>query len=256
METRELDVVYCLKNQPNGEELRYSLRSLKNLPHRNVWIYGGCPVWAQNIRHVPMLQPYTKWRNTAKMLFEISQNTEISKNFIWFNDDFFVLQPCEKLEYWYENDLGWRKKRTTRASGMYSLYGQQIALAEKTLRENGKDTRNFELHLPIIFNRYKLGNVCRKYPDVAIRRSMYCNEYGIKGVPKKDVKIAGVSGKIPPRSAFVSSSDGSFASGEVGKAIKKRFPERSTYEKPPLKPQKPAPRPSGISATPYFKFPK
>ena len=45
MRTKDFDVVYCVKDDPDNEELRYSLRSLKNLPHQKVWIYGGGPKW-------------------------------------------------------------------------------------------------------------------------------------------------------------------------------------------------------------------
>ena len=45
LKTEDLDVVYCVKELITNEELRYSLRSLRNLPHRKVWIFGGCPKW-------------------------------------------------------------------------------------------------------------------------------------------------------------------------------------------------------------------
>lgn len=36
------DIVYFVKESESNEELRYSLRSLKNFPRRKVWFYGGC----------------------------------------------------------------------------------------------------------------------------------------------------------------------------------------------------------------------
>lgn len=37
------DIVYFVKESAKNEELRYSLRSLKNFPHGRVWFYGYCP---------------------------------------------------------------------------------------------------------------------------------------------------------------------------------------------------------------------
>ena len=127
MKIEGMDVVYCLKNNVSGEELRYSLRSLENLKGiRNVWFYGGCPNWAKNIRHVPTTQGNTKWWNTANMLNDISQNFELSNNFIWFNDDFFVLRPCDKLDYWRDGLLFDRAERTVGPNGRPSRYGQNL----------------------------------------------------------------------------------------------------------------------------------
>ena len=38
-----MDIVYVLKNGIHGDELKYSLRSLKNFTHDKVWFYGGKP---------------------------------------------------------------------------------------------------------------------------------------------------------------------------------------------------------------------
>ena len=230
MKTDDLDIVYCCKNSINNEELRYSLRSLINMPHKNVWIYGGCPHWARHIRHVPMLQGGTKWWNTANMLNEISQNQELSRNFIWFNDDFFVLKPCDKIEYWREGTLTERADRTISAKGRLSNYGKNLLEAAYYLNGEGKKQRSFELHLPIIFNKNRLRRICLKYRGTPIRRSIYCNEYGIVGVPHKDVKIEDYTSPIPRNSTFVSTSDTSFSSGLVGKQIRERFSKKGPYE--------------------------
>ena len=37
------DIVYFVKDTKTNEELKYSLRSLVNFPHKSVWFYGGGP---------------------------------------------------------------------------------------------------------------------------------------------------------------------------------------------------------------------
>ena len=42
MDTKDLDIVYFVKDTPTNEELRISLRSVaKNMPHKRVWVFGG-----------------------------------------------------------------------------------------------------------------------------------------------------------------------------------------------------------------------
>ena len=109
MKTGALDIVYCLKAGSKGEELKYSLRSLKNLEHNRVWIFGDCPDWVDNVNFVPIQQTRgNKWLNTAGLLKEICDNDNITEDFIWFNDDFFVLKKMDSLNYYHDRTLNRR----------------------------------------------------------------------------------------------------------------------------------------------------
>lgn len=56
------DIVYFVKESKTNEELRYSLRTLKNFPHRKVWFYGGCPEGLKPDQYVYVEQDQpTKW---------------------------------------------------------------------------------------------------------------------------------------------------------------------------------------------------
>ena len=52
------DVVYFVKDTKENEELRYSLRTLKNFPHAKVWFYGGCPEGLKPDHHVYVKQDH------------------------------------------------------------------------------------------------------------------------------------------------------------------------------------------------------
>lgn len=75
MSTNKLyDVVYIVKEDPDNEELRYSIRSVEeNFPVRYIWIFGYCPKWLSNIIYVPVKQDGDKWSNSKK-LFETIAN--------------------------------------------------------------------------------------------------------------------------------------------------------------------------------------
>lgn len=222
-----LDIVYIVKDNRKNDELRYSLRSLKNLPHNRVWIFGSCPDWITNVEFVPFKQTgASKWERAGRVLERVAEETRLD-DFVFFNDDFFVINPIENLEYYKHGKL---KNRIIyygdkRVSGL----PKRIMQAEQALIKRGKPTDNFELHIPIKFNRAKLAKICEIYPGLGAKRSLYCNEYGIKGKERNDVKVhttlEGISSKD-----FVSTNDMNFSSGRIGKEIRERFKEKSIYE--------------------------
>lgn len=231
MDTKNLDIVYCLKNGNDSyEELRYSLRSLINFPHRNVWIYGGCPDWVKNIHHVRMTQGLNKWQNSTNMLEEACRNEQLSKNIVWFNDDFFIMNPVYELNYWHDRTLNDRIEDFRTPTQETSNYGRMLRSVEQALLEQDKPTKNFALHIPIIYNRKKFLQMCQKYPNCIHGRSLYANEYGVKSRQHDDVKIYNTEDKIPARAQFASTSDSTFKYGEVGRQIRNRFSEPYLYE--------------------------
>ena len=236
MRTEDLDIVYCLKEKPFHEEFRYSLRSLKNLPHKNVWLYGACPDWAnlEAIKHIEVEQNKgNKWFNVSDMLEQICQNNSISEDFIWFNDDFFVLKKIDQLDYFYDRTLsarvtdfyklGWQKMNTS--------YTRRLQVASRALKWNKQSTLNYELHLPMIFNRKKLQQVIKKFPQVGAKRSLYGNCFVKNSIERNDIKIYTLEEKPKRGQDFVSTSDLSFIDGEVGKYLRRKFKEKSEYEK-------------------------
>src|SRR5690554_3413219 len=91
-----IDVVYVYKQSGNGDELKHSLRSLRNLADFNgkVFIVGDSHTWFSNdITHIPCP---SKTRNfyldaEEKWLKAISDE-RISDNFIAMNDDMYITE--------------------------------------------------------------------------------------------------------------------------------------------------------------------
>ena len=63
-----MDIVYLIKVDPenDSEELRYSLRSLKNIPHQKVILVGEKPEWVTNVEFIPVAQTKTKHQSYAR----------------------------------------------------------------------------------------------------------------------------------------------------------------------------------------------
>ena len=235
METKELDIVYCVKSGEPNEELRYSLRSLKNMPHNKVWIFGFAPNWVnrETVNVVEMKQNgNSKWEKCADSLRKIADTKELTEDFIWFNDDFFVLKPIEKLDYWYDRDLESRCHDFFVAfKGKAVNYPARLTQAKFALADANLPTLNYELHLPIIFNRKKFKKLWKLYPGVGAKRSLYCNTYGVKGEQRPDCKVYQTYQKANLKIDFISTSDASFKDGQVGKQIRNMFKEKCEYER-------------------------
>ena len=226
---KECDVVYIVKDSSDNEELRYSIRSLVNFPHRKVWIFGGKPSWVKNVEFIPTPQSGSKWQNTARALEKIKQIDGLSDNFFLFNDDFYVLNKITNYGYFFNETLNKRAEATKSRFG-YSVYGQQLRNALEWLKMGNYDTLNYELHIPFLYNKEKLKNLT--FPDNCwgARRSIYGNVYKVGGKQKYDVKIANSQGLPLPSWDFTSSSDISFKSGRIGRYIRNKFKEKSSYE--------------------------
>src|SRR5689334_9814543 len=90
-----MDVIYPYKRSPGDFELRYSLRSLENVPHDRVIIAGDFPscisdrvTVVRNPRH-----DADRYISSTSNILAAMERADVSDNFIVMNDDIFVLKP-------------------------------------------------------------------------------------------------------------------------------------------------------------------
>lgn len=194
-----MDILYTLAENYDGEELRYSLRSLENIPHNNVFIVGGCPRWVKNVNYIPTNQTGTKYKNTTANLAAACKDTRLSDDFIYFNDDFFILQPikdpAEELNLYngtcaHQIDL-YRKNYQE-----LKPYARGAVETCEFLRGLGiADPKCYELHIPFIFNKEKFLQML-ELPEFntinglhAHKRTLYGNLHLTGGKHTLDVKF-------------------------------------------------------------------
>lgn len=221
------DIVYFVKESAKNEELRYSLRTLKNFPHRKVYFYGGCPKGLKPDKHVHVNQNQNKWQNVRKMLKMACQNPFISDNFWIFNDDFFVMKKVTNPVNYYNGDL---YKRIVEIENKYhriTSYTQLIRDVCTELESMGCETKNYTLHVPLLVNKKKMLELleiasCTGY------RSLYANYFKIGGEQMRDVKI--VSTSKPYKGGIYVSTDEKSFDGLVGDQIKTKFRAKCQYE--------------------------
>ena len=234
MSTNKLyDVVYIVKEDPNNEELRYSIRSVEeNFPVRYIWIFGYCPRWLSNIIYVPVKQDGDKWSNSKKLFETIANASFLPDQFVLFNDDFFVMEKIDRPEHHYDgllidriNYLEDKFKNTS------PLYATQLRQVYDRLQELGiKDPNNYALHTPMSFSRLEMKKSLELTKDLPMSlRSFYANYFNVGGVEGPDCKVFRL-GEYNVDGPYLSTDDSTFRLGQVGRDIRAKFIKPSSHE--------------------------
>lgn len=224
------DIVYILKDGTMTEELRYSLRSIeKNFPHRFVWFVGGQPKGLNPDRLLRHTQHgANKWLKIKSSMLEVIKQEELSDEFFLFNDDFFVTKPVEKFVNFTDRTLSDRIEDFRKENPHLNRYAMSLVQTEEELKAQGYGTLNFEVHLPMLFEKNKVeAALCRCFSPQM--RSLYGNIAGCKVIDRRDVKVNSLN-DIPHGMDFVSTNDKTFAYGNVGQYIRDIFKEPSRFE--------------------------
>lgn len=227
-----MDIVYILRNGIEGDELRYSLRTLKNIPHDKVWFFGGEPSGLKPDRQVTLQQQgVSVWSRVSWTLEQVCKNKEVSDDFILFNDDFFVMKPIDELPPYFDMTLYKRCQQIRkRRGGQHSIYEQNLMRLREMLMSEHKKTYNYAVHVPMVINKKKALEVLGKYRRMPMFRSLYGNYWNIGGEQLTDCKIVKKDIEPSEDAVFLSTSEASFAHGKVGEYIRSQFTEECEYE--------------------------
>ena len=230
METKDLDVVYFIKESEHNEEFRYSLRSIcKNMQFKRVWVFGGCPrSIVPDVRIRVEQEGITKWDKVHAMFKLACENKELSDNFILFNDDFFIMKPTDKIETIHRGLLEDHVKVLGKGE-----YADMLSGISDELKRRKLTTYSYELHTPFIFNKKKLLKLLNDNPDLRCTRTMYGNTYKIGGKRASDVKIFSSNPPFDYMNSDMLSTDDPVVNinNDAWRWIKNQFPNKSKYEK-------------------------
>jgi hypothetical protein len=226
------DVVYYVKAADRNEELRFSLRSLRNLEHGQVWLGGHCPPWVHNVRHVPTRQTKSKYGSARANLEAVLAEPELSTTFSLFNDDFYVMQRFERLPVLHRGTVRALLERYTKR-GLKSQYVEGMRHTLELLEGEGiPDPLSYELHIPMTIERDALRAIFARWPAPANLqyRTLYGNLYRIGGELHRDVKVPGESLSWDKAWPFFSSSEYSFRGPR--RRLDAHFRRPGPYERP------------------------
>ena len=194
-----LDIVYVLGSGSRWEnnELRYSLRSVAKYitDIGNVYIVGERPDWI-NTKHVKHVfapdKPGLEWKefNIMQKVVKACTLPMLSREFIFINDDHFLLSVIPPLPFYYQQTLNASlAKRKVQDSYYFSMQNTLRALEGR-----GYNTINFDIHAPIIYDKNLFTDAVLSYdwlccPGGYVVKSLYCNTLGITGTVDMDLKI-------------------------------------------------------------------
>lgn len=187
-------VIYPLGNKSRHKnlEIRFSLRSIeKHLEgFSDVWIIGERPDFLHNINHIPASDPYeVPDRNIMEKIKKACENPGVSDPFLFFNDDHYLLSDFQSNEFPYYYDMPLQEKIKKRG---YDNYGQRMQNTMKWLQVNGKPTKNFDIHTPILYKKQEFIDIVTKADWESkhgfVIKSLYANSLNIEGTYLKDCK--------------------------------------------------------------------
>jgi hypothetical protein len=236
------DIVYVVRFSRHSEELRHSLRSLVNLPHGKVWLAGHKPEWATGVEHIKTARKPGAHVDAKTNLRAACEHPDVSEEFIYMNDDFFVMQPFEQLPVMHRGPL-------SGVGGMATAYQRAIKKGLAILRSKGiEEPLMYDLHAPMTVTKagmLEALDLCHAHKDARVghglhERTIYGNLNDVGGEKHHNFKVyrQDRGWRSWP---FISTNDNTFRTQPVGEFIRARFPTQSEYEATPA-PKARAPR--------------
>ncbi len=230
-----MDLVYICRKGDN-EELRYSIRSIeKNFPGQRIVVVGYKPDWYSG-EFFEVEDIGAKFTNIFNAMKAVCENKKISNNFIFMNDDFFLLKPIARMPKFHGESLLNKLNKYKELSGPLGTYVMLISKTYKALVKSGiNNPIDYDLHVPMHFNKK---NLCSVIDGKTLPRSMYGNLFSVPGKEIADVKKYDSRSRLSNRSPkstddlmFISTDDQSFMKLKE-ELLDELFPVASKYEHP------------------------
>lgn len=239
MHSNRPDVVYVVRPGEVNEELRFSLRSLRNLPHGRVWIAGHKPRWVSDeVGHIPGPRALRGRASAKANLRAACEHPEVAAEFVYMCDDFFVMQRMERLPVMHLGPLS----EVIRSRRMSSAYNRALEQVADILAAHGiAEPLMYDLHAPMLVDKHRMLEVLALLPSPFLQElTLYGNLNHLGGELRHNHKVRhrDAGWQSWP---FLSTNDVGFTSLPVGQFIRSRFPDQSPYEATPPAPL-PVPR--------------
>lgn len=226
-----MDVVYVNRDGENPE-LRYSLRTLQNVVHGRVWIFGGAPSWINpdTVTHRRRVQKGSPYASTRAHIAAACNTKEVSDPFLLWNDDFFVMEEVGEVPPLHRGSL---RAMVERFADVKTLWVRGMQETANALLQSGyDDALSYDLHAPLIVHKAEMREALRwasrAKNDAVHVRTFYGNLANLGGTEIADPKMVR-RGDPFPRGPWLSSGDDTFRS-TVEPVLRYLFPDPSNYE--------------------------
>ncbi len=229
------DVFYpVIEAADDNIELRYSLRSLENTPHGDVYIIGHKPLWVQNVVHIPFVDKKTVGSNSQINIARkevIMCECSTSEDIIVMSDDVFILEKGD-----VDFSVCGRTLKEVRDWAIKSKRPPYVIKCIDNALEYFPDGIGAYHHGPKRANREKLYKVHKKYPTREkpfLLLYLYVNEYDHDYRVLENYKVYNDPKKIPHYigKPYFSTGDAIAKHKEFKPQMDKLFPNISHYER-------------------------
>lgn len=226
-----MDVVYVCRDGENPE-LRYSLRSLSNVPHETVHIVGGHPDWINTATVTVHRQPpeKTKYATTTASVEYACRAGTVSDPFMLWNDDFYAIAPTT-VQPMHRGNLDDVMRQYRTRPGAWAD-GLRVTTTHLKQILPGQILYSYEVHVPLIVRKKEMLDAlafARTLPTGAPhKRTIYSNMAQLGGVQVRDPKVSHETRSFP-NGPWLSSDDSGFGS-LVAPFLQTMFPSPCRYE--------------------------
>lgn len=227
-------VVPCRPGE--NDELRYALRSMANVPHREVWSAGDVPAWCRT-QHLPVVNDRRKLMSRwvkHQSLLGVGEADEV----IYWDDDMFAMRPVDRVWPMHRGELRLHVEQLM-AKDSSGPFARGLADTLALLMPGHPEPLSYFHHFPRVVNRDAALEVFdmlnrTDWPVERLARvdwyTIYANHFHLGGVHIVDCKITTDNPGPFDGYGFLSTSDQSFAAAPVGAYIRSQLTERSVYE--------------------------
>lgn len=229
----QTDVVYPVKLTRNGNrELQLSLRSLSNIPHRNVYVIAPeRPDWlSDDAIFIECPDDHSPYENVNRKLLAACSVDDLSDNFVYMNDDIFIMQKMTEIPYWALSSTLQTRLDEYKVAGM-GIYEQDLMKTKRFLEEYRQSTIDFETHSPIVFHKGILEQILTQNIRLGHRHTLYGNLTHQEPTYTKDFKLYFTDGKIDENQPIISTIEEAFIRNcAVSRYLENKFANKSIYE--------------------------
>ncbi len=182
----EPDVLYVVRQGDKNAALRYSLRSLGNLPHRRVFIAGYCPDWVRGVTAVEAPRRSNKFDSIEENVRHGVLHPDMGEHVVYMNDDFYITQPIDQVpvthgglinQYLGQQELKIRMRQTER------ILADEFEGAELYAYDG--------IHMPLPLVTDSARGLLTSIPQGCLWRTWYGNCMRIGGVLIANAKYKG-----------------------------------------------------------------
>jgi hypothetical protein len=181
------DVLYAVRHGERNEALRYSLRSLGNLPHRRVFVSGHCPEWVRGVTVIPASRRANKFDSIEENVREGLRHPEIAEHVVYMNDDFYVTRPVDRVPATHGGTID-------QHNGQQEL-AARMRRTRHALRDHFPEPHELftydGVHMPLPLERELARPILEWVPSGLLWRTWYGNVSGIGGDRVPNAKYKG-----------------------------------------------------------------